>query len=164
MNTVDLTFRLSNRHDYPQLTELENLVWNKENSPAEIQYASTEEYAQHFPEGSQMLAVSDGRVCGCFSYRIPTHLESNRHVAELALAIHPDFQGQGVARALMKAGEEWMKRLGKTKLSLRVMATNPKAIRFYVRYGFVRQGTLVNEFLINGQYVDDIMMYKMLED
>ncbi|WP_164988925.1 GNAT family N-acetyltransferase [Fictibacillus sp. S7] len=164
MTTIHLTYRFSNRYDFPQLTELENLVWNTENTPAEIRYTSTDEYAQHCPEGSQLLALSGDRVCGAFSYRIPTHLESNQHVAELALAIHPDFQGRGVAQALMKEGEEWMKRLGKTKLSLRVMATNPRAIRFYEKCGFIRQGVLVNEFRINGQYVDDIMMYKMLDD
>ncbi|UZJ78640.1 GNAT family N-acetyltransferase [Fictibacillus sp. KU28468] len=164
MTITNLTFRLSSRFDFPQLVELENLVWNTNTAPAEIYWHSTEEYAQHCPEGSQLLALSGDRICGYFSYRIPTPLDSNKHVAELALAIHPDFQGQGVAQELMKAGEDWMKRLGKKKLSLRVMATNPKAIRFYEKYGFIKQGLLVNEFYIDGKYVDDIMMYKMLDD
>lgn len=164
MNNIDLTFRPCRRTDFIQLVELENLVWNATNAPAEIYWHSPEEYAQSCPEGSQLLAVSGDRVCGYFSYRLPTPLDSNSHVAELALAVHPDFQGQGVAQALMQEGEDWMRRLGKKKLSLRVMATNPKAIRFYEKLGFIKQAHLVNEFFIDGKYVDDIMMYKMLEE
>lgn len=39
------------------------------------------------------------------------------------------------------------------KLSLRVMATNQEAIRFYEKHGFVQEAHFKEEFYINGGYV-----------
>ncbi|MNN82623.1 hypothetical protein D3C81_1995730 [compost metagenome] len=50
-------------------------------------------------------------------------------------------------------------RSGVRKLSLRVLATNPSAISFYKSCGFIEQGRLVEEFYLNGQYIDDILMW-----
>ncbi|MGG1572565.1 hypothetical protein [Fictibacillus sp. NRS-1165] len=36
MTIANLTFRLSNRFDFPQLVELENLVWNTDTAPADL--------------------------------------------------------------------------------------------------------------------------------
>jgi RimJ/RimL family protein N-acetyltransferase len=41
-----------------------------------------------------------------------------------------------------------------------VLSTNAPAIRLYHRAGFVREGTLTDEFLIDGRYVDDVLMAK----
>jgi len=49
-----------------------------------------------------------------------------------------------------------------TKLRLRVLATNPRARRVYDRQGYVEEGRLVGEFMIDGQLVDDILMAKGL--
>ena len=43
-----------------------------------------------------------------------------------------------------------------------MLSTNEAAIRLYERQGFAHEGTLLEEFLINGRYVDDIMMAKRL--
>jgi len=42
------------------------------------------------------------------------------------------------------------------------MATNTSAIKFYRSLGFVEQGRLVKEFIIEGHEIDDILMYKWL--
>ena len=43
-----------------------------------------------------------------------------------------------------------------------MLSTNQAAIRLYERHGFAREGTLLEEFLINGRYVDDVLMAKRL--
>jgi len=43
-----------------------------------------------------------------------------------------------------------------------VLSTNESAIRLYERRGFVREGTLLEEFCINGRFVDDVIMAKRL--
>jgi RimJ/RimL family protein N-acetyltransferase len=43
-----------------------------------------------------------------------------------------------------------------------VFSTNAAAIRLYEQFGFQREGLLREEFLINGEYVDDVLMTKYL--
>ena len=43
-----------------------------------------------------------------------------------------------------------------------MLSTNQAAIRLYERHGFAHEGALLEEFRINGRYVDDIMMAKRL--
>ncbi|MNP64326.1 ribosomal-protein-alanine N-acetyltransferase [compost metagenome] len=79
---------------------------------------------------------------------------------ELNIAIHPAYQRQGIGRVLMDALLEQAAGQGVRKLSLRVLASNPGAIAFYQSCGFAEQGRLVDEFWINGAYVDDILMWR----
>ena len=67
-----------------------------------------------------------------------------------------------MARALLSAAEDGARARGARKLSLRTFSTNPQAIRLYTRFGFEREGLLRGEFLIEGQYVDDILLAKDL--
>ncbi|MBP1936921.1 GNAT family N-acetyltransferase [Paenibacillus sediminis] len=46
--------------------------------------------------------------------------------------------------------------------SVLVLSSNTAAINFYLKCGFEIQGRLVEEFYINDQFVDDIMMFKMV--
>ncbi|HEY2308634.1 MAG TPA: GNAT family N-acetyltransferase, partial [Streptosporangiaceae bacterium] len=68
----------------------------------------------------------------------------------------------GAGASLLDAAEKQLRERGIRKLTLRVLGTNQAAIRLYERQGFAREGTLLEEFLINGRYVDDVMMAKRL--
>lgn len=63
---------------------------------------------------------------------------------------------------LLVAAEHRVRDRGMRKLTLRVLSTNRAAISLYERLGFTREGDLREEFLINGSYVDDILMAKHL--
>lgn len=147
--------------DYEALVELENLIWNDSNAPVSIHYSSVEEFAKHH-DRPQLIALIDGVARGYISYHPPIPLPSNKHVLEFSIGVHPSAQGQGIGRLLIEALTDYAKKNNITKLSLRVMGSNPGAIRFYQSCGFKEQGRLVNEFLINGRYVDDLLMYKLL--
>ena len=54
-------------------------------------------------------------------------------------------------------------RRGARKLSLRVMAPNATARRLYEACGFVVEGILVGEFILNGRPVDDVLMTSRLD-
>ena len=104
-----------------------------------------------------------GRVVGYIRLKPPTKLPENAHVIQVqGLAVHPDARRRGVAAGLLDAAEETLRERGTRKLTLRVLSTNEAAIRLYERHGFVREGTLLEEFRINGRFVDDVMMAKKL--
>jgi RimJ/RimL family protein N-acetyltransferase len=76
--------------------------------------------------------------------------------------VHPAARRRGIAAMLLAAAEQRVRDRGMRKLSLRVLSTNQAAISLYERLGFTREGDLREEFLINGSYVDDILMAKHL--
>lgn len=159
-----LWIRLSQMGDAGALMEIDSLTWDEHSTPAErLVWSSREQYLQKCPPGSQLVAGIGEEICGCLGFDHPTPLESNRHVYELNIAIHPAYQRLGVGRKLMEAVKQLAAERGVRKLSLRVLASNPGAVAFYRSCGFVEQGRLVEEFYLGGQYVDDILMWCPVE-
>jgi ribosomal protein S18 acetylase RimI-like enzyme len=115
------------------------------------------------PPDAHLVAEAAGRVVGYVRLKAPTHLPENAHVVQVqGLAVHPDARRRGIAAMLLAAAEQRARDRGLRKLSLRVLSTNQGAISLYERLGFSREGDLREEFLINGSYVDDILMAKHL--
>ncbi|GGH32542.1 GNAT family N-acetyltransferase [Paenibacillus segetis] len=151
--------RLSEIRDAAALMELDALCWDKHSTPAQIVWNSREHYLQKCPPGSQLVAGIGDDICGYLGFDPPTPLPSNSHVYDLNIAIHPSYQRQGIGRKLMEAVKIMAAEQGICKLSLRVLATNPGAVVFYKSCGFQEQGRLVREFYLDGQYIDDILMW-----
>ncbi|WP_285075840.1 GNAT family N-acetyltransferase [Paenibacillus sp. UMB7766-LJ446] len=150
--------RLSELKDAAQLMELDALVWDKYTSPEPLNWRSRQQYLQHCPPGSQLIAVQGERVCGYVGFHPATGMPVNRHVYEINIAVHPHDRRCGIATALMDAMKQYALEQGITKLRLRVLSSNPGAIAFYTQCGFVTEGRLISEFYIAGKYVDDILM------
>ena len=47
-------------------------------------------------------------------------------------------------------------------MSLRVLGSNAVARRLYARCGFVEEGVLRDEFVLDGRFVDDVFMARFL--
>jgi ribosomal protein S18 acetylase RimI-like enzyme len=105
------------------------------------------------------VAALDGEVVGFVIVAAWLPLPSAAHMAEFrGLAVAPEHQGEGIGSALFDHGIERMRAAGKRRLLLRVLASNPGAVRLYESRGFVVEGTYREAFLIDGAYVDDLVM------
>lgn len=120
------------------------------------------------PRGCLFVTEVDGRVVGEGSIKrmAPSRL---RHVAHIGLSVHPEFQGQGLGRALMAAMMRWAGEVRDPKLpditrvDLAVFADNMKARRLYESFGFVVEGVRKNFIRYeDGRMVDDLIMAVML--
>ncbi|MFH8380828.1 GNAT family N-acetyltransferase [Kitasatospora sp. NPDC018058] len=117
---------------------------------------------RHTPE-QFLLAVLDGRIVGYIRQVPPTPLASNRHVRQIqGLAVDDTARGRGVGRHLVEAACAAARAEGARKMTLRVLGWNAPARRLYESCGFVVEGSLAEEFLIDGRYVDDIWMARRL--
>lgn len=85
-------------------------------------------------------------------------MESNRHVCEVNIAVHPRFQRLGVGSRLIAEIKRHAVRHGIRKLRLRVLSCNTPALHFYRKCGFEEEGRLREEFYLSGRYVDEVFM------
>ena len=115
------------------------------------------------PARAGLARPAPARVVGYICVVRPTSLEVNEHVRQIqGLAVAPAVRGSGVARALLRAGVAHARALGARRLTLRVLGHNVPARRLYESEGFAVEGVLPEEFLLDGTYVDDVLMGRTL--
>lgn len=153
--------RVARAADEATLARLDGMAWSPDSGFPSVITSADSFFTPASPPNVHLVGEIDGTAVGYVRLRPPTHLPENAHVIEVSgLAVHPAARRRGVASALLRAAEQRAR--GARKLSLRVLSTNKPAIRLYRKLGFEREGTLRQEFLINGQYVDDLLMAKLL--
>jgi RimJ/RimL family protein N-acetyltransferase len=74
-----------------------------------------------------------------------------------------DQRRQGVARALFGATTEAARRKGYEKIFTFVRADNPAALAAYRAQGFQVVGTAQRHAKIDGRYVDEVLIEKILD-
>lgn len=155
---MGIEIRLNQVEDYVGLMEIENSVWNDENTPFVHVYENVIEYQLRYPVGSMLVAVDGKEVLGLVNFNNPSPLARHSETWLLGIGVANQAQGRGVGQKLLEALKAKAREEGIHKLSLRVMGTNLGAQRFYLRNGFEIEGNLKEEFKIGDKYVDDIFM------
>ena len=161
------TIRLARANDEQALSALDAQAWSPRSGFPSVIEAGREAGVAFFsadsPPHSHLVAESGGVVVGYVRLKPASPLPENAHVMYIAgIAVDEPARKQGAATRLLEAAERYATDRGCRKLSLRVLGTNEPAIRLYERLGFVREGTLRDEFLINGAFVDDVIMARYL--
>ncbi|GGO31585.1 GNAT family N-acetyltransferase [Micromonospora parathelypteridis] len=129
--------------------------------------ARSEEMSTYFtgrrkPE-THLVAEQDGAIVGYVSVEPKLPFTEAAHVYALwSLVVSAQARRLGIASALLAAAEQVALERGATKLSLRVLGSNLPAQRLYERHGYVLEGRHAAEFLIDGEYVDDLALAKSL--
>ena len=156
--------RVARLGDEPGVAAVDAAAWSPESGfPSVIQAADGSFFSPDSPPEAHLVAEIDGQIAGYLRLKPMTRLPENAHVlGVLGLAVAPAARRQGVAAALLTAAEDQARARGAVKLSLRVLSTNNSAIRLYERQGFEHEGRLRGEFLIEGRYVDDVLMAKQI--
>jgi ribosomal protein S18 acetylase RimI-like enzyme len=159
-----VSVRVARHDDEEALAAIDSVAWTPASGfPSVIARAGGSFFSAGHPPAACLVAEADGAVAGYVVVQPATPLPENAHVHGIAgLAVAPGARGRGVASALLAAAGQHARERGARKLSLRVLSTNEAALRLYERLGFRREGTLREEFLINGRYVDDVLMARHL--
>jgi RimJ/RimL family protein N-acetyltransferase len=145
-----------------------------ENYPGGI-VTTYEEEAKRTPEATRarVRPTDDEVVFGGFDgdklvgitglYRDP-----RRKVAHKALIwgvfVDPAYRRVGLARQLLESAIAHARGMGLLQINLVVGAMNPRAQALYRSCGFVRYGVEPRGLCVNGEYVDDELMVRFLDD
>ncbi|TYR80551.1 GNAT family N-acetyltransferase [Priestia megaterium] len=87
----------------------------------------------------------------------------NRHVAYVSIGILKEYRGGGIGVSLFNQLESWAKEQRIHRLELTVVVENVVAIHLYKKAGFQVEGTKKDSLKINGLFVDEYYMAKILD-
>ncbi|MDR4924686.1 GNAT family N-acetyltransferase [Peribacillus sp. YIM B13472] len=110
-----------------------------------------------------IAAEINGEVIGWIGFQSENRKRMS-HKGSFGMMIRKDYRGKGIGEELIKALLEWAEANPFIeKVSLGVFSTNQRAISLYKKMGFVEEGRKIKEFKMSErEYVDDIIMYKMV--
>lgn len=130
-------------------------------------YLSMERLKKHFNEEDNqtrqfILTNNEQEQLGLIGFYEIEH--RHRH-AEFGIAIDPIHQGKGYAKHAIRLALDYaFLVLNLHKVYLIVVKTNEKASYLYERAGFQIEGELVEQYFINGQYHNGIIMSIFAKD
>jgi ribosomal protein S18 acetylase RimI-like enzyme len=132
-------------------------------TPEEITVAYVSDFVEAARHGGiELLAVaSDGTIAGEIHTYPPGPATLAHVLGQLTVAVHPDWQGRGVGRALFRALLDRIEREFPhvLRVELKARETNSRAIGLYESLGFQKEGRMVNRIrLENGSLDADIPM------
>jgi len=110
---------------------------------------------------AMFVAENDGTILG-FAVGIGGSVHRNRHSAYIVIGVLRDYWNKGIGRELMKSLEAWAKAKNLHRLELTVMVHNTQAVALYEKCGFEREGIKRDALLIEGKYVSEIYMSKLI--
>ncbi|MFB7618294.1 GNAT family N-acetyltransferase [Kitasatospora sp. NPDC056181] len=163
MPDEDLIIRPAQAEDEKELSELNRAAWSWLSEVAPQAPEGDGVFDERHTPDQFTLALLGGRIVGYIRVVRPTPLVSNQHVRQIqGLAVDASVRGRGLGRALVEAACTAAREQGARRITLRVLGHNTPARRLYEACGFVVEGSLTEEFLIDGQYVDDVWMARSL--
>jgi RimJ/RimL family protein N-acetyltransferase len=86
-----------------------------------------------------------------------------RHSAYIVTGVLASYHGKGIGTLLFSHLEKWAKVNDIHRLELTVMVHNQKGIALYKKFGFEIEGTKRHSLRVNGEYVDEYYMSKLIE-
>lgn len=159
-----VTIRPAKPEDDAALFAIDTATWLPTNSPAVRSDDVTTFFGDRIDPADVLVAELAGEVVGYAALRNPTQMPAHVHVWEInGLAVDSAASGKGVGGALVEAAFSEAARRGARKVSLRVLGPNTVARKLYARCGFHEEGVLRDEFLLDGRFVDDVLMARFVE-
>jgi ribosomal protein S18 acetylase RimI-like enzyme len=149
--------------DEDDLARIDRATWTSATSPSPPPGPTWEFFGNRVRPEDVLVALVDGEVAGYVQVGHATELAASDHVRTIrGIAVADEHRRQGVARALLDAAAAEAGERGAKRLTLRVLGPNTGARRLYESSGFVVEGTLRGEFMLDGDLVDDVLMARSL--
>ncbi len=116
------------------------------------------------PRHPVLVAERDGAVVGWGSLNPFSPRPAYRYVADFSVYVERAARGSGVGRALLAALIAEARRLGYHKLVLAAFPFNAAGTALYRRVGFREVGVYREQGVLDGRWVDTVVMELLLDD
>lgn len=107
------------------------------------------------------VAEENGKVIGLGILMNHGNLRK-KHVGVITLMVNSDYQNKGVGSLLMDKLINLSESINIIRVELCVFRDNYKAINLYNKFGFKEEGIKVKSALKNGEYIDEVMMARII--
>jgi ribosomal protein S18 acetylase RimI-like enzyme len=145
--------------DEEALAAIDRATWSSASSPAPPPGKGWTFFDDRLRPEDVIVALAEGEVAGYVRLQPVSPLASTSHVLQVnGIAVDPARQRRGVGRALVDAAVAEARLRGARRLTLRVLGANEGARQLYESAGFVVEGVLRGQFLLDSVYVDDVFM------
>ncbi|MPM63115.1 Acetyltransferase YpeA [bioreactor metagenome] len=110
-----------------------------------------------------IIAEVNGKVVGNLNFSGGIR-QRTAHVGEFGVSILKEYWGNGIGEELVKYLINWSKSSGMSrKINLRVRTDNTRGISLYNKLGFLEEGIIKRDFLINGEFYDSLLMGLLID-
>ena len=113
------------------------------------------------PRHPVLVAEADGVVTGWASLNRFNPRPAYDHVADFSIYIERGWRGRGVGRRLLTALIELAQALRYHKMVLAAFPFNPAGVALYERLGFTTVGVYREQGLLDGKWVDVLVMERV---
>ena len=110
-----------------------------------------------------MAVDADGQVLGWGSLNRFNPRPAYDHVVDFSVYVDRAARGRGVGHQLLDALEDRARALGYHKLVLAGLADNAVGLRLYTGHGFRIVGVYREQGLLDGRWVDVVLMEKVFD-
>ena len=114
------------------------------------------------PRHPVIVAESAGSVVGWGSLNVFNARPAYQHVADFSVYVERGWRGHGVGRRLLERLIEMAREIGYHKMVLSTFPTNASGVRLYQGLGFTEVGTYREQGMLDGRWVDTLIMEKLL--
>jgi phosphinothricin acetyltransferase len=118
--------------------------------------------AARSPRHPVVVADTGGQVVGWASLNVFNPRAAYGHVADLSVYVERGWRGRGVGRRLLERLVALGGELGYHKLVLAAFPFNAAGVALYGRCGFRQVGVYREQGLLDGRWVDVVVMERLL--
>lgn len=108
------------------------------------------------------VTEEEGQLIG-YLIVIGGDVKRQQHSAYLVIGILASSRGKGIGTVLFKEMESWARSRGIHRLELTTVVENDAGVGLYKKAGFEIEGTKRDSLQIDGKYVDEYYMGKLLD-
>lgn len=153
--------------DAPAIARIYNQGIEDRVATLETQPRAAEERAEWLAARSArhpVLVATDGQgaVVGWGALNRFNPRPAYDHVTDFSVYVARDQRGNGIGDALLGALEGRARSLGYHKMVLAAFPTNAPGMRLYERHGFAQVGIYREQGMLDGRWIDVIVMEKLL--
>jgi L-amino acid N-acyltransferase YncA len=109
-----------------------------------------------------IVVESDGVVIGWASLNVFNARDAYRHVADISVYVARSSRGEGAGTALLQHLIGLGREIGFHKLVLAGFPWNAASVALYLRLGFREVGVYREQGLLDGRWVDVVLMERLL--